>query len=658
MRVLRISHSATVGPWRERERALRGRGEDVELITARRWHAGGAEVSLDDAEPWVRPASTLGRHPALFLYSPGPLWRALGEQWDVIDIHEEPFALATAEVLLLRALRRQRAPFALYSAQNIRKRYPAPFRWSERTALRTASALSVCNSEAGAICVEKGFSGRPRVIPLGVEISTSGRSESRRPSSDDGRAVVGFVGRLVEEKGVQVLLDAVAAFPQLRVRFAGAGPLAPDITERSRMLGIADRVELVGPVPPERMPEFYASLDVVAVPSVPTSSWTEQFGRVAVEAMAAGVPVVASDAGALPEVVGGAGLVVPRGDAEALGAALGRASGPERERLRADGLIRAEECAWDAVADRYRELYRAAARTTGASDRGLEIIVVAFGSPGMLRRALEPVAALPVTVIDNSSLAEIGELCAELGVRYIDAGANLGFGAAVNRVLGDRLEPDADVLLLNPDAVIAESDVRELQHALHADPHLASIGPRQVDGAGRRARVRWPFPSPAGAWLDAAGLGRRRRDRDGFVIGSVLLLRAEALDQLGGFDERFFLYAEETDWAYRARLVGWRHGVADGVEALHVGAGTSSDPRRREALFFASQERFFRKHFGTAGWASARTAGWLGAVVRSVLLRGERSREARRRAALYRLGPVRVEGRFRADAAEVERMVV
>jgi GT2 family glycosyltransferase len=373
--------------------------------------------------------------------------------------------------------------------------------------------------------------------------------------------------------------------------------------------------------------------------------------------MAAGVPVVASDAGALPDVVGDAGLVVPSGDAGALGAALLRASGSERGRLRAAGLVRAEECSWDAVADRYRELYRAAVRSTAASDRGLEVIVVAFGSPDMLRRALEPVTALPVTVIDNSSLPEIAEMCADLGVRYIDAGANLGFGAAVNRVLADRLEPGADVLLLNPDAVIGESDVRRLQHALHADPSLASIGPLQVDADGRRARVRWPFPSPVGAWLDAAGLGRLRPDRDGFVIGSVLLLSAEALDQIGGFDERFFLYAEETDWAYRAHLAGWRHGIAAGVEALHIGAGTSSDPRRREALFFASQERFHRKHFGAIGWASARAAGWLGAAVRSALLRGERGREARRRAALYRLGPVRVERRFRAGAAEVERTV-
>lgn len=606
-------------------------------------------MALDGAEPWVRPASTLGRHPALFLYSPGPLWRALGEQWDVIDIHEEPFALATAEVLLLRSLRRQSAPFVLYSAQNIRKRYPVPFRWFERMALRAASGLSVCNSEAGAICVDKGFSGRPQLVPLGVETERT-RDDAGRPAVGDGEPiVVGFVGRLVEEKGLQVLLRAVAAQPRLHARLAGDGPLAGEIGERSRVLGIADRVELVGAVAPARMPEFYASIDVLAVPTVPTPTWTEQFGRVAVEAMAAGVPVVASDAGALPEVVGGAGLIVPRGDATALAEALVRASGPEHSALRTAGFARARECSWEAVADRLRDLYRATTRAVSTAPHRLEVVVVAYGSPELLRRSLEPVVGLPVTVIDNSSLQEIRDLCAELGVRYLDAGGNLGFGPAVNRVLADRLVPGADVLLLNPDAVISEFDAHRLHRALRADPGLASVGPRQADETGRQARVRWPFPSPAGAWLDAVGAGRLRRG-GGFVIGSVLLLRSEALEHVGAFDERFFLYAEETDWAYRAHLMGWRHGVAEDIEALHVGAGTSSDPRRREALFFASQERYFRKHHGAIGWASARTAGWLGATMRSVVLRGERGAQARRRAALYRLGPVRIEKRFRETA--------
>ncbi|MES2867658.1 MAG: group 1 glycosyl transferase, partial [Actinomycetota bacterium] len=80
---------------------------------------------------------------------------------------------------------------------------------------------------------------------------------------------------------------------------------------------------------------------------------------------------------------------------------------------------------------------------------------------------------------------------------------------------------------------------------------------------------------------------------------------------------------------------------------LHLAGGTSADPRRREAHFFASQERYYRKHFGAAGWAIARVAGWAGAMARSAVLRDERRAQARRRAAVYRLGPVRVEARFR-----------
>ena len=179
MRVLRVSHSAVVDEWRGRERALTELGVDVALVCARTWHAGGAEVSLVPRPgERVTGARTFGRHPALFVYDPRPIWRALGEPWDVLDVHEEPFALATAEVLLLRALRRRRRggrrgsrpPVVLYTAQNLRKRYPIPFRWFERRALRTAAGISACNAEAARIVEEKGFAGRARVIPLGVDL--------------------------------------------------------------------------------------------------------------------------------------------------------------------------------------------------------------------------------------------------------------------------------------------------------------------------------------------------------------------------------------------------------------------------------------------------------------------------------------------------------
>jgi hypothetical protein len=95
--------------------------------------------------------------------------------------------------------------------------------------------------------------------------------------------------------------------------------------------------------------------------------------------------------------------------------------------------------------------------------------------------------------------------------------------------------------------------------------------------------------------------------------------------------------------------LGWRHRVVPDAHAVHVGAGTSGDPKRRDLHFYASQERYYRKHFGATGWQSARSAGWFGATVRGMLLRGERRAQAWRRAALYARGPVRAESRLPAQ---------
>ncbi|MEA5153901.1 glycosyltransferase [Raineyella sp.] len=690
MRVLRVFHSAVVDAWRERERALARAGVEVTTLTARRWDEGGQVVELR-ARPdeQVRAAATIGRHPALFLYDPRPIWRALGEDWDILDLHEEPFALATAEILLLRALRGRRMPYALYSAQNIRKRYPIPFRHLERHALRHAAGLQTCNADAARICQDKGFPGAARVIPLGLDPDhfTPGSTSGGLPTghavptghaapTGDGAAdvVVGYVGRLAPHKGIDVLLEAVAGEPRLRLRIAGAGPEAETLRLRVAAGGLRDRVEFVGPVDQAELPTLYRGLDVLAVPSLTTASWVEQYGRVAVEAMACGTPVVASDTGALPEVVGGAGLLVAPGDPVALRAALVRVgSDPQLAAdLRARGLGRAAATSWERVAEDFLALYRSMLhrpadrdgqdgdarrvdephvdephgpdQTRGPNERrGVEVVLVAYRSADLVRRALTPIAgALPVTVVDNSSLPEIRQLCAELGCHYVDAGHNGGFAAGVNLALRHRQLPDADVLLLNPDAVVSVEDIDTLHTALLTDPDLASVGPSQVDGAGRPARVSWPFPSPRGSWLEALGLGRWAGP-DRYVIGSVLLLRAEALAQVGSFDERFFLYAEETDWAYRAHLLGWHHAEVTTVTVEHLGAATSTDPSQRDAHFFASQERYLRKHFGAPGWQAARVGQVLGAGLRAVVLPGGRGRAAAARARTFVRGPIRAE---------------
>jgi GT2 family glycosyltransferase len=312
-------------------------------------------------------------------------------------------------------------------------------------------------------------------------------------------------------------------------------------------------------------------------------------------------------------------------------------------------VAQAQQASWSEVARAHLDLYEQVARTHVTSQRGVEVVVVAYGRPDLLADSLRPVLSFPVTVVDNSSSAEVAGLCARLGVRYLDPGHNRGFGAGVNHALDHRLDPEADVLLLNPDAVIESDDILLLHRALLADPVLASVAPTQVDESGHPSRVSWPFPSPGRTWLTAAGLGRLGPS-NGFVIGSVLMLRREALVQVGWFDDAFFLYAEETDWAYRAHRLGWRHREVTDARAVHVGAATSTDPTRRETHFHASQERYLRKHFGAFRWQLARVATILGSAARGLVLAGERGREARARAALYVTGPLEAEASLQATS--------
>jgi GT2 family glycosyltransferase len=281
---------------------------------------------------------------------------------------------------------------------------------------------------------------------------------------------------------------------------------------------------------------------------------------------------------------------------------------------------------------------------TRAPHSPLEIVIVAYGDPATLEACLAALEGVwkPV-VVDNSSLPATRALAGRFGAVYVDPGRNLGFAGGVNTGLAARTDLGADVLLLNPDAMISPDGIRRLHAALCADPRLAAVGPEQVaPGGGDRARVSWPVPTPAGAWIEALGFGAKRSGRQ-FVIGSVLLLNSEALTEIGPLDERFFLYAEETDWEIRAMDAGWRVAVCSDVVATHIGAGTGGDPRRRETYFHASHERLIRKHYGGRGWLSYRAANVAGAAVRSVALRGAGRDKARYRLYLFSRGPCKAE---------------
>lgn len=167
---------------------------------------------------------------------------------------------------------------------------------------------------------DKGYAGPLRIIPqFGVDPDLF--SPTERPPQHE--FTVGYAGRLVAEKGLHTLVNALATLGgSWRLLLCGAGPLRQELEARCAVLSLGDRVLFCGHLPTARMPELYGQMDVLVLPSLTRPNWKEQFGRALVEAMACGVAVVGSDSGEIPHVIGEAGLLFPEGDARALARAL------------------------------------------------------------------------------------------------------------------------------------------------------------------------------------------------------------------------------------------------------------------------------------------------------------------------------------------------
>ncbi len=240
---------------------------------------------------------------------------------DLVHIDEEPYNLAT--FLANRAARRNGARTLWFSWQNLNRGYPWPFSWFERYNLRHVDYALVGSQTAARVWRQKGYAGPLAVIPqFGVDPTIFAPPEASRDS--DGLHLA-YAGRLAPEKGVDLLLSAVADLSGTwRLTILGEGPALSALRAQVAGSPWAERVTFRAPISSLAMPDFYREIDVLVLPSRSRPNWTEQFGRVLIEAMASGVAVVGSDSGEIPHVIGDAGLVFPEEDVAALRAALRR----------------------------------------------------------------------------------------------------------------------------------------------------------------------------------------------------------------------------------------------------------------------------------------------------------------------------------------------
>lgn len=313
-------------------------GVDLVLVTPAKIHH---TLKVYPAEPSTRwphflvEAWGTGRLSG-FAFYPWKLWPLLRSMRpDLIQVDEEPSSLALLEVLLLKPW--LRCPVLFFSWENLPIRYRWPFSAIRYFNLHRADGAIAGTEEAARRLHKAGFSGPIAVIPqLGVdpEHFHPFRNDPLRRKLGLYTFTIGYIGRIVPEKGLWVLLDALSFLQgDWQCLLVGEGPIREEWLHQAQRRGIRERVFWTPTVPHAEVPGYLNAMDVLVLPSLTTPRWKEQFGHVLIEAMACGIPVIGSDSGAIPEVIGDAGLIVPEGNSLALAQAINVLRSSECQRV-------------------------------------------------------------------------------------------------------------------------------------------------------------------------------------------------------------------------------------------------------------------------------------------------------------------------------------
>jgi glycosyltransferase involved in cell wall biosynthesis len=281
---------------------------------------------------------------------------------DLLHIEEEPWTQPASTSL--RLARRLGIRTVLSTAESLPGGYGLRQRFRRDRSLRQAHGIIGANRLALAIATKRRPSTPHLTLPL---IGVTPPTPSPR-LSHPGFAI-GFVGRLVPERGLDLLFRAcVALTGKWSLTIIGTGPSQEELEALAERLGISARISWLGPLPRDAVDQIWPRLDCVVFPARTTPRWVASAARGALNAMANGVTVVATDSGVLPEIVGDTGRIVPEEDVPALAAALQElyADRTECERLGAAGRRRLlEEFSDDAVARKTLAFWRSLTPASG-----------------------------------------------------------------------------------------------------------------------------------------------------------------------------------------------------------------------------------------------------------------------------------------------------
>ncbi len=259
----------------------------------------------------------------------------------------------------------------------------------------------------------------------------------------------------------------------------------------------------------------------------------------------------------------------------------------------------------------------------------ISAIIVSYNTREMTLQCLTALKAdlrdtpAEIFVVDNASTDDSPAAirAAFPDVHVIENKHNKGFGAANNQAM--RQATGQFLLLLNSDAFPKPGAISALLDRLRTHPDHAVVGPKLLNEDGSVQRSCYPFPSPSHCWRENLWLDRGTSNTDKtieWITGACMLVRRSAYEQVGGFDEQFFMYAEESDWQKRFRDAGWKIAFTPMAEVVHKGGGSgATDPARINRHFFQSLDAYQLKHHGITGLISLRLAMLVGCSLRAIL---------------------------------------
>jgi glycosyltransferase involved in cell wall biosynthesis len=320
MRILIVDHGAVESARRAVYRVLAARKEfEIHLLVPNRWKEQETIIF-----PEAEKRTHLKLHTSQFLFGYRfhraiytDLFRAVKEiQPHFLYIDTEPENYSAVEAIIVRRLLCPRTKLGLVSSRNLDHRsigFPYKLSFTHRLCdsitLKSRVDIIFLRTNAGTRLIQP-YAARTVYLPFPVDCSHFKKLNLGESICAKKHIVIGFVGRLVKAKGVALLVEALPHLSEkVQLLIVGKGPLLRELQELTEKLQVQHRTTFLPSVPYAEVPKIFNKIDVLALPSLDTKYWVEQCPRVLIEAMACEVPIVASDSGGIPEVIGDAGLL-------------------------------------------------------------------------------------------------------------------------------------------------------------------------------------------------------------------------------------------------------------------------------------------------------------------------------------------------------------